>query len=324
MKFFPTPRRIAFAMLAAGALALMAGCATKSTSVDAKFRTLEGTPNSDARLVVWQEAPDTLVVWMDLGGVGPSTDPDNEPDTIFARPLNYRTGPGTLYTMLLDRTNANGFQLYRTASNGGYEAVTDYTISPLEKWLSNGWELYSLIDRHPSSYSPPTYQARGLLGGTVTASSPLSNRAQSLTEMPKQSIRFLAPTAPADSLFPMQWTPVSGAAGYWIDVYQFKNTATVDEKIASGTPSPVWDGHVTHYFVGYVPGGATSYKLGDPGADVVTLRAPIRGQEYLVRITAVNSEGSVIGWMSGSSGRQQLDGTYRYYPLGAQAVTPAK
>lgn len=324
MNFFPTSRRIAIAMLAAGALALMAGCATKSTSVDAKFRTLEGTPNSGARLVVWQEAPDTLVVYTDLGSVGPSTDPDNEPDTVFARPLNYRNAPGTVYTMLLDHTDANGFQLYRTAANGGLESVTDYTITPFEKWLSSGWELYSLVDNRPSGYSPPTYQARGLLGDAVTASSPLSNRAQSLMAMPKQSIRYLAPTAPSDSLFPMEWTPVSGAVGYWIDVYQFKNTATVDEKIASGTPSPVWDGKATHYFVGYVPGGVTSYKLGDPGADVLTLRAPIRGQAYLVRITAVNAQGSVIGWMSGTKGRQQLDGTYRYYPLAAEEVTPAK
>jgi hypothetical protein len=328
MNRFLTPRRLALAaVLALGAVAALTGCAKKVTTVDAGYTTLEGRPNANSMLFAWQDSPTLVTIYTDLGTPGPSPDPDNEPDTVLTVEPNYDIGPGVVHLELLDGTQANGFQFYRRSSNGGLESLTDYVLGPVAKWLSTDWELYSFSDRTPGSWSPPTYVGRGLLGGAVTTSSPLSNIVQINPVRPTPTIVFddvvHASRTPSDSLFPMSWNSIPGAAGYWIDVYQWKAIATVEEKLRSGTPSPVWPGNANHYFVGYVAGaGNTVYKLGSPGATVYTFKPPIRGQVYYARITAVDAAGNVIAWMKGDQLYQLGDGTYRYIPLAAVAINP--
>lgn len=318
LRFF-TPGRLA--LLALGALALplvLAGCGKKVTSADASYTLVEGTPNADARLVSWPDTPTGYVDWADLGGIGPT-----EEDTLLAQYVVFRNGPDNQRLMVLDGTEAAGYQLLRRAQNGGYERLRDFTLQPSRKWLSSQWEVYESYDYAPSGFWPPTYVGRGLLGGVATTRSPLTNTAKA--EMPMadlQLIDYAGNRAPVDSLFTMEWTTVTGAAGYWIHVYQFSSAATDEEKLLSGSPSPIWNGLVNDFLVAWVPAGTTTYRFGDPGAEILLKRAPLRGQVYLVRITAVDANGQLVGAMLGDIAYRQGDGFYEYYPLGAFAVTP--
>lgn len=316
-RFF-TPRRLALLALAALALPVaLAGCGKQVTSADATYTTLEGTPNADSRLIAWADQPNTVWIWQDEGQPGPTVDDDFLKSTEHV----YRNGPGTFQTVLLDGSQASGFEMYRRAKNGGYEPMRDYVLTAPSKWLDSQWELYELSDSSPSGYSPPTYQGRGLLAGAVTARSPLSNTAQ-VTAIVDTSLKYLGNTAPSDSLFLMEWTNVPGAAGYWLHVYQFRADATNQEVVESGTPKPVWNGKVRDNLVAYVAAPATSYKFNAPGALVLTMKPPIRGQVYLVRITAVDASGQILAYMAGANGFLQEEGQWKIFPLAATEVIP--
>jgi hypothetical protein len=125
----------------------------------------------------------------------------------------------------------------------------------------------------------------------------------------------------------MAWSRVDGAAGYWVQVYQFKSAATLEEKRASGQPNPVVSGNVNHIFLGYVQAGSSDpvmYRLGQPGAEVFTFVTPQRGQAYLARVTAVDGNGNVIAWMRGDLLFHQMTDFYEKIPLGAVLIQPTR
>jgi hypothetical protein len=245
-------------------------------------------------------------------------------------------------TMLLDGGLGSGFDYFRRSPNGAYAPMRDYVVGLPHKWLESHWELYELTDTRPSGYTPATYQARGRIEGVATTSSPLSNEAR-VTGPTLNTMVYTGEAFPArsDTNFTMSWAPVTGAVGYWMHVMQFRSTATTDELIQSATPAPVWNGRVKDQFVGYIAAPATSYKLGTPGAMVLTYSPPLSGQNYLVRITAVDAQGQVIAFIGtnldnirvdaeghilgatgGGFGTVQGDGFWRVFPLGAAVVNP--
>ena len=160
-----------------------------------------------------------------------------------------------------------------TPATAGSQAITDYTIPPAVKWLSSGLGGLLALRPYPSgSYAPPTYVARGLRrrhrDDPVAGHEPgVADRRRSPARRSPTPIRWL----PADSLFTMSWSRVTGRSRILDPRVPVRRVrATNEEKRRSGTPAPVWDGNVKHIFVGYVGGGATSYKLGSPGAQVLT------------------------------------------------------
>jgi len=325
MNRFFTPRRLS--LLALGVLAAaaaMAGCAKKVTQVDANYTAVEGRTNPDARLVVWPDVANNVILFDDLNPPGPPAH-RNDPtdDTVLSVTPVFRSGPGTVRAMLLDGTTASGFQLFRKATNGAFEQLSDYVLTAPRKWLESQWELYEQVDRSPTGYTPATYVGRGVVAGEANANSPLSNVAQAAGP-PSQTLAYTATPLPQDSLFTMQWTDIPGAAGYWIHVYQFRSDATHDEVIASGSPSPVWNGKVRDTFVGYVTAPTIQYKIGDPGALVLTQKNPLFGQVYLVRITAVDASGQLIAYCKGDTGLVQQELTYQKFLLAATAITPTR
>lgn len=340
MTRFLHPRALLVLALAALALpAALAGCSKKITSVDAGYTQLEGTPDPNAQLMVWQDLPVEVRYYDDLGTPGPS-----QADTLLSIEQVYRTGPGAVQSMLLDGGLASGFEFFRRSSNGGFEPMRDYVVNSPRKWLDSHWELYELTDSHPSGFSPATYVARGLLAGATTTNSPLTNAAQ-VAGPTSRALVYTGNLFPArsDTNFTMSWGPVTGAAGYWVHVYQFRSDASTNEVIASGSPSPVWNGRVRDQFVGYVPAPATSFKLGSHqmGVRVLTYKPPISGQVYLVRVSAVDANGQLIA-TSGTDfehlaispeGRiesvfgasyqvVQEEGRWKIFSLGASAVNP--
>jgi hypothetical protein len=331
MNGFPLSSR-SHVLVAALLLVATAGCVKKPpTSVDAAYAP-EGRFDPEARLVVYASTPNTFRVMADLGLFGPSAD-----DTLL------RTEPfsgfpmGTVQMMLMDGTGASAFEAYRRETSGGYLALKDYPLRPVRKWLDGESELFVTRDEHPSGFQPASYLMRGLVAGEVTTLSPLSNVGM-VVGGTIQGITYRGVTSTADSLLDIRWDPIAGAAGYWIDVYQFLE-ASLSDKMLSGLPAPMYVGKSREYFLGFVPAPATSYKLGqaDGGVKVFTRRPTFRGQEYLVRIAAVDANGALIALTTG--GTPQLDaargrwtasggdfdlaagdGEYTLYPLGAKII----
>lgn len=310
-RFHPLRRS---ALLAAPLLLIalsLAGCSHKlSSSADATYTQLEGVPDTKTQLFVWPDTPDSLTLVKDLPPVGPSAAGQLDSDVVLGITPHWRSTPGSLHLMLMDGTDASGFQLFRKASNGGLQELYDFPLRPLRKWLSTEWELYETADATPSGFSPPTYVARGLLNGIVTARSPISNVSFAGGPLPTNTIAYNDTLQPTDSTFRMTWMPTAAAtwqgsvAGFWIHIYDLRAAAGLAEITDSGTPSPVWAGNVTDLFVGYIPAPTMSYKLGTPappGGLVMTYKPPVRNHSYLVRVTAVDTNGRVLAFMSGAN-----------------------
>lgn len=307
----PLARRLLAVVLFA---ALPLGCAKKVTNVDPAYTQIEGVPNGDSRLVVWPDTPNSSEIFDDLPPVGPSPD-----DTLLSTETIYATSAGSVHIQLLDGTTASSYQMFRRESNGGYRQLRDYVLTSPRRWLDSQWELYTLTDPAPSGFSPPTYLGRGVVSGSATPNSPLSNAAE-VSQPVAGTLAFTAPAVQFDSLFTISWTEDLAASGYWVHVYQLRSDITQDELLRSGNPSPIVNGRVRDIFVGYFPAGTTSYRIGNPAPLVLTRRGTLLGQVYLVRVSAVGADGELINYMPGSLGIIQAGDTYRVFPLAAFAL----
>ena len=114
-----SPRRIALvAVLALAAAVIAAGCAKKITSVDKNFTQLEGKPDARSLMLVYPEFTPMHTLWKDNGDKGvdlPGSLGENGDVRIDSIPTHLT---GLLHILLFDGTNASGYELYRTASNG--------------------------------------------------------------------------------------------------------------------------------------------------------------------------------------------------------------
>ena len=316
--------RLKPAVLAVLAVALgLAGCSRKKlNTVDAGY-VPEGTRSSYAIMLLYPEAPLEADRWVDNGPQGASPD-DSLLGAFVLPPLH----PGAVMGTVLDSTNASSYEVFRRESNGGFHRFQDYVSHPATKWLDSQWEAYSFQDGSPSGFQPPTYLGRGVVAGTVTSLSPLTNEA-TLGAPVVSNISFDFSTAksmegppwptgtigsdwglsncdsayhPPDTLFTMAWQPVPGAAGYWIQVYQF--TGNVTQKLESGYPQPLSLTQSRDFLVAFVRAPATTFQMKNPaGAMVLTRKTLLSGQEYEVRISAVDDNGTLLGMTYGNSQR---------------------
>ncbi len=311
-------------LLAALAIVSLAtGCAKRITEVDASYTQIEGTPSAAAMLTIWADTPVAVQVWSDVGNPpGPSAD-----DVLLRTEQRYLNGQGQVLMMLIDNSNANGFQMMRRALNGGFEQVRDFVVHPTRKWVATHWETYRLIDPNPSGFTPASYVGRGLVGGTVTAASPLSNEAQLTLANVPPSISYTAnPATNGDSLFTMSWTPVAGAAGYWLHVYTYRPDARIEDRYNAATPRPIFDGPVTDHLVALLDAASTSFRMGNTtGATILAYKPALVGREYEVRVTAVNAAGQVIGFTPGTLRTSIIsDEVYVQFPSGAVTVNTSR
>jgi hypothetical protein len=346
MKESARTRRAARAALAGvcllAAIAL-AGCSKKVTSVDASYTTPEGVPSGSVRLVVYPDLPITITSWVDRvdnnstppgasGTWNPQTPTDPSGDSLVAtsEPI-YAIGPGVIRGVLVDGTQATGFQVLRREANGGLRSLFDFTLLPARRWLDSGNELYSFTDSDPSGFSPASYIARGLLNGQIAEASPVSNEAQ-LTGSTVADLNYTGNLFPADSLFLMSWDPVPGAAGYWIHVYDFVPAATEIDRRIAGTPAPLSTTLTRDFYLAYTDASVTSHKIGSGGVAVLTFRPnEFRFQrEYNVRISAVDANGRLIACTLGGDPRHafvrpsRISGQINVSPRGAAKVSPTR
>jgi hypothetical protein len=313
-------RRIApLAAVILVALAL-AGCTKKVTSVDAGYTAPEGQLSANARLIVYPDAPVTVYTYTDNAPDGPNPDSGNPggEDVLLSTEQRY-VAPGTLHGLIMDGTPASGYQVLRRESNGAYAQLKDYVLTPVASFLDSQWEAYTFADAQPSGFSPPSYTGRGVVAGTVTPASPLTNRSE-LVASDIPTLTYTGQTTPADSNITMSWTAVPGATGYWIQIHQFKGGSQA--QLLAAAPAPFLVSDVRNFFVGYVPSPATEYTLGQPGALVLTRRGLLWNVEYLVRISAVNDRGEMIAFSRGDWQYIRATGTYQCYRSGSKKVTP--
>jgi len=307
----PMHRTVLVAVLALGALAL-AGCAEKVTNVDASYAP-EGLYSADARLIVYPDAPITVESFTDLLPDGPDGG-----DPLVGTEQRYLAA-GTLHGMIMDGTAASGFQVLRREDNGGYAQLKDYTLSPVARFFDSHWEMYVFDDATPSSFTPPSYVGRGLLSGAVTTQAPLTNVAQ-ITGATVPNLVYTGSIYPPSADVTTSWQAVSGAAGYWIQIYEFKGGT--QEQLLAARPSPFVFSDVHNYFIGYVSAPATSYTLGEAGALVLFRRGLVLDSEYLVRVSAVNEQGQLIAMTYGDYGYVRSVGSYLRYRMGAVRLMP--
>lgn len=331
MTRFSALPRLALATGAALTLALgLTGCAKKVTSVDSSYLSPEGVRTPRASLVL---TPDVVVPLVFYEGTGRPVDDDSllvfpapptlqsnhklSPSPVFGGAgfgFLYQYDAGVLIGQIFDQTPVSDYQVLRREAGGGYRIAAEFELRPSRRWLDTEWESYGFLDQPPStSYQPSTYLGRGTYAHHVTPESPLTNAAI-LGPDPIQIMHFdyqgmvdqktlneIAPSdsiyAPTDSLFEVRWTPVAGAVGYWIQVYQF--TGGSFDQFASSWPSAGYQGKSRDLFVGYLPAPADHYRIGDPGAITLSRRPIIQHQDYHLRIAAMNANGQIIGAIRG-------------------------
>lgn len=316
------PLRLLAVAIAAAAIA---GCVKKQPTEVSPSYTPEGLLAQEARLIVYPDLPTTLYLWFNKNS-DPLT-PNPIGDSLISTSETRRGDAGTFRLMLFDGTQASAFELLRREPGGGFNSVNDFLIHPARKWIDGQREVYAAADPNPSAFTPATYVMRGLLGGEITPDSPLTNEA--VAGAPTvQAITYTGVSSPNDSLFTVSWGAVNGAAGYWLHVYQFLE-ANRDEQVLSGVPAPAYVEKERDFFLGYLPAlnasqmPNTSYKLGTSPADVdiFTRRTTLRGQQYLVRVAAVDSAGSLIAYSYGDFGFIPGEGLeYTLFPLGAFVI----
>ncbi|HYM81367.1 MAG TPA: hypothetical protein VEY91_08135 [Candidatus Limnocylindria bacterium] len=315
-------RWTALVMIGAFAVFGALGCAERITSVDPSFTTVEGVP-SPSQLVVFADLPNQGYVYRDTLESGPSNG-----DYLLEVRDFYTFGPGVVRGMIFDYTPAAAYQVFRRTGNGGFQQIRDFRLTEKKQWVDSQSELYTFFDTTPASWPSVTYVGRGVVADAVTPSSPLTNVAD-VVLADVDTVHYEGERFPSDSLFTIEWLPVAGAAGYWLQVYQLRaDLRTFNERALSGAPAPIYADKATDLLVAYVPAPFTSYQLGTagpPGTRVLHRRQTFFNFQYVVRVSAVGSSGELLAYTGENSDvAVQLfaDETYIVYPIGGVVVSP--
>ncbi len=295
---------------------LAAGCSKKQLTTQAGFTVPEGTPSSELQLITYMDGVGEKLRLTDRGPIAKvNFAPDVSADTIQADGAGnllitpYRSfAPGTVRGLVINRTPAQGLEVWRTDPNGGVRRIFDFALQPTKRYLTTGTDLYEFYDADPNRSPNASYYVRGLIGGTGGANSPLSNPSRpstaALTSIRYAAERFGAeaptPYFNADTNIVMAWSPVAGASRYLIQIFKYQSRVlSLEERILTGAPAPMLTGVTHDFFVGIVPGATTRYRLNDPGA-IVYYQEPLRmRQEYYIRISALDANGALIGTTTG-------------------------
>lgn len=319
-------------------LVLVAPGCSKKIAVDQIAAQLMAYP--EGRRDTLERTPSDLVVWPDA----PNTVADNfSPGGSY---LTYRTGAGAIQGQIFDYLETGGYELFRRESGGGYRLFTDFTMTPYRRWVDRMYyatsqgalvlppaQFYTFADPVPPG-PLAGYVGRAVISGHSSADYPLTNLGETVGGTTIPNLGYSGATASPDSAILFQWRRVTGAAGYWIHVYENRaDIQTGDEAIAIGLPAPVAFGKVRDLFVGYIPAPDTSYKLSAAlpiGARAMVYRVLTSLVPVLVRISAVDAGGRLIAAI-GTNGdfgayRETIgsEDRLRIFPLGAVIVTPSR
>ncbi len=308
----------AFALIALAAG--LAGCAKKTTAVDPSQTSLEGDPNGTAKLIVYPDLETFALRFLDFAPPGPGPE-----DQLASTDLGRAGVQGTYHGVIVDQSIAESFQVFRSEDGGGLRELKDFPVPPSTRLLDTGTALYAFDDPDPSRPTPAIYQARGTTAdGRTSANAPVTNLASIGDSLIANLDCEIVPTGILiDTAFTVRWTPVAGAAGYWLQVFQYRSDLrTFEEQFLSTVPAPLFVGKSRDFYLAYIPAGTNQHTLFQPGATVYARRAPRFGQSYFVRLSAVDANNRMIAFSYGDLGVLSVDLGYLVYPLGALVVVP--
>ncbi len=305
------------------ALALATGCAKKMTTPDAGYTTPEGVPSANAVMIAWPDLPVVQSKWLDrpeidannqsvLGTWNPQTGPtDTKGDSLISSQPLYASRAGAMHGFIVSTSAADSFNVLRREVNGGLRAFLPDPLPPFRQWLDGGANVYYFTDPAPSGAVPARYIGQGLLHGAVRSQSPLTNEAavslNGVGDIPTSLTAHLQ----QDSLFTIAWAPVSGAAGYWVQVFSYQPSASEMDKLLGAAPAPLVTAPTHDSFVGFFRTCPASYRIGDPGPTIFTFRlADFQfGLTYSVRIAAVDASGQLIAYTQGGTPKDAVVAT---------------
>ena len=288
------------------------GCAKKITSVDSSFTTPEGKVSESSILVLNRNLGNPEFFYQEFKPFS-----DREPagpspgDTLASTELALLGIEGVVEGLVFDSTQASGYQVFHRESNGGLLQLFDYDLLPKQRWLDTQWEKYSWVDQRIEP--DPVYQARGLVAGAASAGSPISNAASSpfgtFAEIYDIPITFPQPTN--DTVLVITWPQVPGAAGYFVQAYEFRadfnRSHSLEVTVAQGAPRPINDGQVSDALLSYVSEG-TQCGVGPVGEHLLAGRGISKSAAQVVRVTAIDCAGRLLGFSSGEAGMVTFEG----------------
>ena len=287
MNDFRSPlRHVAlFAAVILVALA-MAGCTKKINAVDPSYTSPEGRTEASAQQIVYPDRPTTVYLFK-LARLNC----EECVDSLVSVNQVYPTGLGAINGMIFDGTAASSYQILRREKNGGYASLYDYALNPSQRFAQSGWKLFDWLDRRPSGFDPPTYLGRGIVSGVVTPTTPITNVG---IGQPGDVQDILLTTN--DSLRTIGWTSVDGAAGYILQIYSVKG-GYANAAIHNAAPAPYASQDHLDYLVVWLP--ATQGTIDYSKVKVLADRVLVPGAAYLLRISAVDPQGRLVGFSKG-------------------------
>jgi hypothetical protein len=298
------------ALLAAALLA--AGCSKKLTTVDPGYTSPEGRRDPRAHLYV-QRVPSLVSgKFEDKAPPGPSDQDTYEQDSVIA----FDSPASAVLGTIIDHSQVSSWQVLRREPGGGFRAPLDFLIDASTRFLERQWDVTTFVDHAPSSYTPPTYLARGAQQGIITHNSPLTNEG-----VLSDSLPFPIDIA-SDSLRDISWSAVPDAEGYYVQVFQLSNAA-LNEVVADAMPVPLALQAVKNTVVAYVPANPelptevlwASYVYPPQIEHPAAVKSG-----FLVRVTAVSKAGNIVGATDGDLGFAFVSShEYILFPLGALA-----
>lgn len=302
-----------------------------------------------------ERTPSDLVVWPDVAITVQDSSSDTTRIPIRTFPV-YRSGAGVMQGLVVDYTQANGYQMFRLEDGGGYRSFADFMIPASRRMSERSYyggaagavvlppaQLFRFADEAPPAIPLKGYVGRAVISGVTGSGYPLTNLGSAPDTTGILPLLYTSPTGlpgpgppPPDSLLDMTWETIPGAAGYWVHIYQKRADVRATEAadaIEIALPSPIAAGKVRDLFIGFFPAPRTSYKLGSPvppGCRVLAYRPLIGLQEVLLRVSAVDAAGRMIA-TTGSAGDMdavaerinEVD-RRRTFLLGAKRVTPGR
>ena len=341
----------AIALMLVVAVVLLSGCSKKMPSgpfgaylvayPEGQRDSLDRTPSD---LVVWPDVPLTV---LESG-----SDSTVFPTRTFTA---YRLGPGVVHGEVIDYIQATGYQMFRSENGGGYRSFIDFPLSALRRWSDRSYyggtqgpvalqpsQVFLFSDQTPAAIALKGYVGRGEVSGLTGSTYPLTNLGATPDSIAIPPLQYTGLTglpgnpdsgpAPPDSLLRLSWEPISGAAGYWVHIYQKRgDIRSSEEAMLIAQPAPIATGKVRDLFIGFFPAPDTVYKLGDPippGSRVLVYRVLQGLQEVFIRISAVDATGRMIATTGSAGSLDEVSERFgqvdrrRVFLLGAKKVTP--
>ena len=300
------------AALAAWMLVLSSCSKKELVAVPPPFGDVMGQPSA-SQLVVYPDVPLTTYFMLDTliedNGQVVRQNVCSGDDSLLGSTVERAGTSATVHGYIFDYTPASEFQIFHR-DGSVYRLLKDYPLQPVKRYPYGNADVFTFDDPQGTASAFEDYVARGIVNGAITAQSPLTNTGH-VTVTPTATVEYLghlnvcgdppAPGQPVDSLLAMSWGAIPGAAGYWVQVFQFGFGANV---FASRFPSPALTERTVDYFLAYFPSTVTSYTIGDPlpdGSHLLTRRTLLNNTDYAVRITAVNDQGELIAYPSPDS-----------------------